>query len=179
MTRKLSDYRVVAEIQCPGFSGGSFTVNRKRDYCALEAAAKESVLGLGCTITLKSVHKSKVPEQGSMFSRKKTTPQQSLFGLGVAPPPGLKPGTRVSLRLERHPIYAESERHATYREFDRTFCVTKRGHLRGMRRDRSGIFPLFRWSGDWLSGRKARYLVLDVLSMKPGRCDPVGRQKAR
>jgi hypothetical protein len=80
MTRKLSDYRVVAEIQCPGFSGGTFTVNRKRDYCALEAAAKESVLGLGCTITLKSVHKSKVPEQGSMFSRKKTTPQQSLFG---------------------------------------------------------------------------------------------------
>jgi len=82
MTRKRSDYRVVAEVRCPDFHGGTFVVANKKDYCALEAAAKESVLGLGCTITLKSVHKSKVPEQGSMFSRRKTTPQQSLFGLG-------------------------------------------------------------------------------------------------
>ena len=80
MPRKRSDYRVVAEIQCPDFHGGTFAVNRAKDYCALENAAKESVLGLGCTITLRSVHKSKAPEQGSIFSRKKTTPQQSLFG---------------------------------------------------------------------------------------------------
>jgi hypothetical protein len=72
--------RVIAEIKCPGFSGGTFTVNRKKDYCALEEAAKESVLGLGCSITLKAVDKTKAPAQGSMFSRKKTTPQQSLFG---------------------------------------------------------------------------------------------------
>lgn len=80
MARKPSDYRVVAEIRCPDFHGGTFLVNRKKDYCALQDAAKESVLGLGCKITLRSVHKSKAPKQGSMFSREKTTPQRSLFG---------------------------------------------------------------------------------------------------
>jgi hypothetical protein len=80
-------------MQCPDFHGGTFVVADKKDYCGLEAAAKESVLGLGCTITLRGVHKSKAQEQGSMFSRRKTTPQQSLFGAGlsVAPPDACDP----------------------------------------------------------------------------------------
>lgn len=93
--------------------------------------------------------------------------------------PSLKPGTRVTLRLERHPIYADSDRHATYRESERSFCVTERGHLRGMRRDRSGLFPFFRWSGEWLSGRKARYLVLETVRVEPGACDPRGRRQRK
>ena len=99
-------------------------------------------------------------------------------------PKNLKPGTRVTLRVERHPIYATSVREATYKESKKTLCVMRRAngtvHLRGMRRTGTwNTYPQFVWEGEWLRGRKTRHLVYDMIKSKPGKCDPMGSRKRR
>jgi hypothetical protein len=91
MARKKSDYRVIADIECPGFRGGQFEVKGKSGYCALKDAASESILGQGCTITLRPVHREKMPSQGTLFETR------SAFETDDLPLPGGVSGPRARM----------------------------------------------------------------------------------
>ena len=71
--------RVIAEIKCPGFSGGAFEVEDRKAFCNLKKAAQEAVLGRGCTITLKASTKAALPKQPKLFESEEPA-QQSMFG---------------------------------------------------------------------------------------------------
>lgn len=71
--------RVIAEIQCPGFSGGSFEVEDRKAYCGLQKAAKEAILGRGCKIVLKASARAALPKQPKLFESEEP-PQKALFG---------------------------------------------------------------------------------------------------
>jgi hypothetical protein len=71
--------RVVAEIRCPGFKGGTFEIEDRKGYCALQKVTKEAVLGHGCIITLKVTTGADLPKQPMLFEQEEPA-QKTLFG---------------------------------------------------------------------------------------------------
>ena len=79
--RKVSDFRIVGEIQCPDFYGGRIYPKSAAEFRELKEGMAETVIKHGCTITFSAEPKTARKEQGSLFP---TAPpkggQRSLFG---------------------------------------------------------------------------------------------------